>query len=1571
MRMQFRSKTSQLVKSLLLALLLFPLCTQASIAAEYPRHLIVLIDSSGTMRHHGTGQDINGWNNIARRFLISSIEKLTSSNNGFGRLIYDKKCDYLSILCFGLPKRQILSFKKDFLDKIYCFKKGLSLEEAFRKVEFKRSKFAKEYTVLSWAAPLGFHATHDCLMSNTPIGETYILVLTDGRANWTPGEPSEISTLRNIFKDRNVITLQGEGFEYGETITRGIIKWYDFQQEVFERKDQSGLFLTFLIRVNHRATAEARSLIDRPRDLTLVRQGDIYKGILPIRVIIDDEIPLRPIEAKVKTLIGSHQIENKINFLDHLSDNIRIDIPVKLVGQQERGKAELDYRFLLEDPFYGKQLVKITQSIHINIKTPPVIFEPLGLTLPGVFYKWYPEMPQDELLHHIMVWFWAIAPIIFLIIIICLVWLATWPNLRVFVNPISHKKSYHPKFPIYAGNNQHQSKELLAVYCCQDKSIPRFGLIPTRKRSFKLKAKVSCNPEEYSNALGFGWNLTSRLILNNVYPNTEFFVFLDPSAIDKFPAGLAKDKIEYKTEFYMDDKNAGSHQGQFFLEFIPEKVEPKTDLKITEKMIHQKEQNKALLGELLISSSANFDCSELLNCTYTVELKRKDFPDKSYPQGIYPAGYEVLGDGIGEAKLSLPIGRYHPSSITIQGLRRGSHIKVPLYLNYGEIPVPNLEDHEYEVIVLPSQYDGSKVFPPIRRSLKITPDPRKTKLILKLSGKEDQWEQAIVYDESTEELEFQCPYSLYWGDAYSKGDEYPIAFMMIDNYAYSSGGKLLVRLDGSSVNMSYSDDRFRPMGNIKPLDLFSISGPKTTDMQTLTSASIQLCITNDEPKENRPFLYRINFLPANLLDMIPFHIRFTLHVPLIYRINDEPEKKIILVITFKIEKTLGRKVLGIDFGTAALACAFAEEKIKAIQQTAILDLQSLFLELTSKKYNIYRLVENPERNNPEAGTRFLPSSILVHPDASQSSQKLVDLPALRDSFTNLPGQVIPFLKTFIGRGFNFINVGYTGEDGEHQKKDIALEDIVVSSYERLFNDYLQPIIGEIPPRIVITYPNTFSILHLERLNDWIGKKFSFLDPSRISLVSESNAVACYYLENITKFGKVGPDNLPLLAEKEHILIYDLGAGTLDLTYLQVRRSPMAHKKTVGIEVLYRQGLPVAGNALDVIFARIIHQYLLELQAKLENSGIQMHYLNKIALDKPLDLRDEGPYRVAMLALKRQIQQVIKQQYTNMVTKNSKRDILTLIFPRQPNLEAIIEFSSYENELKEKRQFKEILKAYGVSLKNKMWNISVPREFIDESFANELIDNFLKTVVDNALEDFWYNVGGNPKIDTLIISGRASRFSNIRQRVVECLSGLSSGKNIPEPIIFDGEELKSCVAQGALLYEYNYKDRVKIKDRNLWGRYGFYREDRPGGHMQFVEIFGPDSFTSETSMIFQENEIFLPNVKKKDIPIGISSDLYFCMTFSHDPNRELNLPKNQRGHFWKSKFIPLRERSFPTDRLPEMVNVGMKVTWDDNKNISKLAIQIDGEGMMEINLTTYSEQGQVEYPEDMWPLIPLR
>ncbi len=163
-------------------------------------------------------------------------------------------------------------------------------------------------------------------------------------------------------------------------------------------------------------------------------------------------------------------------------------------------------------------------------------------------------------------------------------------------------------------------------------------------------------------------------------------------------------------------------------------------------------------------------------------------------------------------------------------------------------------------------------------------------------------------------------------------------------------------------------------------------------------------------------------------------------------------------------------------------------------------------------------------------------------------------------------------------------------------------------------------------KLVLTYPNTYTPAHLHQLEKIVKRTFPKVRQGYMRFVSESDAVAAYYLDNWDLFNPNSDIN-----EEETILVYDMGAGTLDLTLLRKAREKQGK---IVVDILGKIGTGKAGNYLDYLLCEMLND----------------KYNTKFA-QKPLSVSTASTPDVATLEERIRLKELVK----NKVKPNLKSD----------------------------------------------------------------------------------------------------------------------------------------------------------------------------------------------------------------------------------------------------------------------------------------------------------------------------
>ena len=350
---------------------------------------------------------------------------------------------------------------------------------------------------------------------------------------------------------------------------------------------------------------------------------------------------------------------------------------------------------------------------------------------------------------------------------------------------------------------------------------------------------------------------------------------------------------------------------------------------------------------------------------------------------------------------------------------------------------------------------------------------------------------------------------------------------------------------------------------------------------------------------------------------------------------------------------------------------------------------------------------------------------------------------------------IPYLKEFYQddnlcknvKLFNLNNCEVELKETNSQKENQkAISSLVGSLYRGIFKRFSKET-SQIK-KLVITYPNTYSIENLDSIKAVLQDELGLNLNGQVTFVPESDAVAAYYFDQkiMNEGGFFDKDGNP--QKEENVVIYDMGAGTLDLSFISFR---LTNDERITANIVNKIGIPLAGNYLGYLIYKtlISNEILPELT------------------DKDNAVKD--------------------------LTEGIKRDY-------KENTESIKNLNpSWYSE------YQDIL------------DIDENATY-DSIFANSLKE-FLTCCSETVLHSL---IPDGTKIDTIVFSGRASKFSSLRERVIESLEKMS-GKTIKIddllPTYNCGDCLKTCVAIGALKYQsfFNNNESFRIENKNLYSK----------------------------------------------------------------------------------------------------------------------------------------------------------
>lgn len=501
--------------------------------------------------------------------------------------------------------------------------------------------------------------------------------------------------------------------------------------------------------------------------------------------------------------------------------------------------------------------------------------------------------------------------------------------------------------------------------------------------------------------------------------------------------------------------------------------------------------------------------------------------------------------------------------------------------------------------------------------------------------------------------------------------------------------------------------------------------------------------------------------------------------------------------------------LGIDYGTSAIVCRYG----------------GIDINLKKKKETLF---PNDE-DHYEEGTPYLSSNVILRNNRNTSDGR-INSDLLRDYPADTPAPnfnslavtlsptsaeedrnvdfILPCLKMLVGyekipnieqyNGFSYElkddngNVVSTPLYEVDENCDVIyselcnVDTVMCEAYKELFTYYVKENVPNIlmMNNIVLTVPNTFSPNHFEQLRKLIDDSFTGYNIRNLKFISESDAVACFYLShwsdiNHSEAVNRSDGDIENLRDMENVLVFDMGGGTLDITYL-------TRQGINSIDVRGRMGIAKAGNYLDGLLAHLIAKRIRQLE--------------------------------------------------KVVTPEQITDTERLIAARK--LKDLI-----KNELKPKMTT--VGETITIS-RNDFGDVGVRQDFtirVDDIIREPKFQEYVKSCTVDVLRNFikFYNLydeAGHVDIDTVIISGRSSKLPQIRHALIdELMNIIPDGDfcSIDMSTVLSIDKSKDVVVEGALSYA--SRDNLIVSSDNIMANYGVIYYDAFGA-AHYQELLNP-------------------------------------------------------------------------------------------------------------------------------------
>lgn len=350
------------------------------------------------------------------------------------------------------------------------------------------------------------------------------------------------------------------------------------------------------------------------------------------------------------------------------------------------------------------------------------------------------------------------------------------------------------------------------------------------------------------------------------------------------------------------------------------------------------------------------------------------------------------------------------------------------------------------------------------------------------------------------------------------------------------------------------------------------------------------------------------------------------------------------------------------------------------------------------------------------------------------------------------------------------------------RDEISVNKIFELVYKQFFNNFLPDFVKS-TNKLVLTVPNTYAPIHVEILRKLAKTALPNLRPDYIRFMSESDAIAFYYLANRPEFFQNSTIRLGPNFDRR-VLVYDMGAGTLDLTYFT---QSYEGGRTV-VDIIGKMGISKAGNYLDYLIAEIV---VNKISDNIKEANLRKNVEDLLSL-KNYPNRDSD----AASALKGYVRDILKPILNGSEDTNI------------PNL----------------KLFNKDLPVEGITI----GDIITDDKFKDyfDCVSNQVFDHF-KSLFDDDKQQVCP--------DLLIFSGRTTSLKSLRIAVSNAIKttfktdqckylDLATGAYIDNITDNSGDisSLKTAVVDGALAFCADFasgQGEYKLKNKNIYAQYG--------------------------------------------------------------------------------------------------------------------------------------------------------